>query len=89
MSGAPDTTRALDAVAEAAYFLGQAHGAVRRAQVELHGDAASVAERLSLQLQYLRKVADVLRHEIERLSREGLCEPPAKRLPAARKSLTR
>lgn len=60
------TARALDAVAEVADLFKLAHCAVDRARGELKGDALDVANRLSLQLQYLRNVVEVLRHEAGR-----------------------
>lgn len=57
---------ALDAIAEVAELFNLAHCAVDRARSELKGDALCVADRLSLQLQYLRNVIEVLRHEATR-----------------------
>ena len=70
----PDSSRsiarALGAVDDAAELLRLAQGAAERARVETQGDALGVAERLSQQIQFLRKVNDLLRHEIERAERE-------------------
>jgi Trm5-related predicted tRNA methylase len=62
--------RARGAVTDSAQLLELAHRAVDRARIELRGEALGVAERLSQQLHFLRKVADVLGHEIERVDRE-------------------
>ncbi len=62
--------RARGAVTDSAELLELAHRAVERARMELRGDALGVAERLSQQLHFLRKVADVLGHEIERSDRQ-------------------
>ncbi len=62
--------RALAAVRDAADLLELAQRAVERARVELQGDALGVADRLWQQIAFLRKVAEVLRHEIERGERE-------------------
>lgn len=70
LAGSNSIARALNATADAADLLKLTHRAVHRAQLELDGDAKDVAERLSQQLQYLREVADVLRHEIERIARQ-------------------
>lgn len=70
------TARALGAVADADELLKLAHGAVERARTEVSGDALGVADRLSQQLKFLRKIAEVLRHEIERLERERDALPP-------------
>jgi hypothetical protein len=64
------TARALGAVADATELLKLAHGAVERARTEVSSDALGVADRLSQQVQFLLKIAEVLRHEIERLERE-------------------
>lgn len=67
MQASPESTsRALEAVAEIAALFNLAHCAVDRARGELKGDALDVADRLSLQLQYLRNVVEVLRHEAGR-----------------------
>lgn len=62
--------RALGAVTDAAQLMDLAHGAVERARADVRGDALEVADRLSRQLQFMREVAEVLRHEIERVARE-------------------
>jgi hypothetical protein len=71
--------RALSAVADAAQLIDLAQGAVERACTEVHGEAQDVAVRLSQQLQFLRNVAEVLRHEIERVECERALAltPPA------------
>ncbi|HEX2198105.1 MAG TPA: hypothetical protein VHG88_05730 [Burkholderiales bacterium] len=58
--------RALGAVDDAAELLKLAESAVERARSEVGGDALGVADRLSDQIRFLRKVASLLRHEIER-----------------------
>lgn len=60
------TARALGAVDDASELLGLAERAVERARAECTADALGVAERLKQQIQFLRKVARLLRHEIER-----------------------
>jgi Trm5-related predicted tRNA methylase len=69
--------RARGAVTDSAELLELAHRAVDRARVELRGDALGVAERLSQQLHFLRKVADVLGHEIERVASQENSLPKA------------
>ena len=69
--------RALGAVDDAGELLKLAQGAVERARVEVQGEALGVAERLSQQIEFLRRVADLLRHEIERLERERQALPAA------------
>jgi len=67
MSKAPDSTaRALDASSDLIELLRLAHGAIQRAQAESHGEAYQVACRLSRHMHYMRKVAELLQHEIER-----------------------
>jgi hypothetical protein len=67
MFKAPEATaRALDAASDLSELLRLAHGAIQRAQAESHGEAYDVACRLSRQMHYMRKVAELLRHEIER-----------------------
>lgn len=67
MSTNPDATaRALDASSDLIELLRLAHGAIQRAQAESHGEAYQVACRLSRHMHYLREVAELLRHEIER-----------------------
>lgn len=63
------TARALGAVADCRELLRLAQGAAERACAEVDGDAGGVANRLSRQLQFLMKITEVLRHEIERLER--------------------
>lgn len=78
--------RALAAVTDSAELLKLAHGAVERARSEVYGDALGVADRLSQQIQFLRKVAELLRHEIERLERERKALAPAVSAAIADKS---
>ncbi|HEX6268380.1 MAG TPA: hypothetical protein VFZ81_15955 [Burkholderiales bacterium] len=77
----PDSSRsiarALGAADDAAELLKLAQGAAERAREEVRGDALGVAERLSDQIRFLRKVADLLRHEIERAEREREALLPA------------
>jgi len=87
---ATSIARALDAAAELTDLLRLAHSAVHRVHVEVSGDAHSVAGRLSEQLEYLRRVADVLRHETERLSRQqGAMESATVRVPLTLSRLSR
>ena len=58
--------RALGAVDDAAELLGLAERAVDRARRDCSGEALGVAERLRQQIQFLRKVNELLRHEIKR-----------------------
>ncbi len=60
------TARALGAVDDAAELLGLAERAVDRARRDCSGEALGVAERLRQQIQFLRKVNGLLRHEIMR-----------------------
>jgi hypothetical protein len=60
------TSRALDATSDLTELLRLAHGAIHRAQREAHGEAYHVASRLSRHMHYMRKVTELLRHEIER-----------------------
>jgi hypothetical protein len=69
--------RARGAVTDSAQLLELAHRAVERARIELGGDARGVAERLSQQLHFLRKVADVLGHEIDRMASQETSLPKA------------
>ena len=71
------TARALAAVADSTELLKLAHGAVERARSDVTGDALGVADRLSQQIQFLRKVTELLRHEIERLERERKALAPS------------
>lgn len=77
----PDSTksiaRALGGVDDAAELLKLAHGAAERARAEVYGDALGVADRLAQQIQFMRKVCELLRHEIERLERERKALAPA------------
>jgi hypothetical protein len=67
MPKAPESTvRALDATSDLIELLRLAHGAIQRAQAEANGEAYQVACRLSRHMHYMRKVAELLRHEIER-----------------------
>jgi len=59
------------AVSELAELLRLAHSAANRVQAHADGEAAQVAGRISQHVQYLRKVVDLLRHEIERSERSG------------------
>jgi hypothetical protein len=71
--------RALGAVDDAAELLGLAERAVDRARTDCSGEALGVAERLRQQIQFLRKVTGLLRHEIKRAEGEprelGSSEP--------------
>lgn len=69
--------RALAAVSDSTELLKLAHGAVERARAEVYGDALGVTNRLSQQIQFLRSMAELLRHEIERLERERKALAPA------------
>ena len=60
------TARALNAVDDTAELLALAERAVDRARTECSGEALAVADRLKQQIQFLRKVAGLLRHEIKR-----------------------
>ena len=62
----PATTRALNAVDDTAELLALAERAVERARTDCSGEALAVAERLKQQIQFLHKVAGLLRHEIKR-----------------------
>lgn len=72
----------IDATSELAELLRLAHSAAQRVQAETDGEAFQVAARISQHLQYLRKVVDLLRHEIERIE-----DPDARRLASARLEL--
>ena len=78
--------RALAAVSDSTELLKLAHGAVERARTEVYGDALGVADRLSQQIQFLRRMAELLRHEIERLERERKALAPAVSAAIADKS---
>jgi hypothetical protein len=71
------TARALSAVDDTGELLKLAESAVERACLEADGDALGVAGRLKHQIHFLRKVAELLRHEIERVEaeREALPAP--------------
>jgi Trm5-related predicted tRNA methylase len=69
--------RALAAVRDAAELLELAQRAVERARVELRSDALGVADRLSQQIQFLRKVTEVLGHEAERPGTRATAGPAA------------
>lgn len=58
--------RALSAVDDTGELLKLAESAVDRARLEAGGDALGVADRLKQHIHFLRKVAELLRHEIER-----------------------
>jgi hypothetical protein len=60
------TARSRGAVADTVDLLRLAQGACDRARLDLRGEALGVADRLSQQIQFLRKVAEVLGHEAER-----------------------
>lgn len=62
----PVTARALSAVDDTAELLALAERAVERARADCSGEALAVADRLRQQIQFLRKVAGLLRHEIKR-----------------------
>lgn len=64
------SARALEAVADVAKSLDIACSAADRARMELDGHPSEVADRLSRQLEYLRGVTDLLRHEAERTLRQ-------------------
>ena len=70
------------AVSELAELLRLAHSAANRVQAHADGEAAQVAGRISQHVQYLRKVVELLRHEIERIE-----NPQARRLASARLKL--
>jgi hypothetical protein len=72
----------IDATSELAELLRLAHSAAQRVQAQTDGEAFQVAARISQHLQYLRKVVELLRHEIERLE-----DPEARRLASARLEL--
>ena len=72
----------IDATSELAELLRLAHSAANRVQADTDGEALQVAARISQHLQYLRKVVDLLRHEIERIE-----DPDARRLASARLEL--
>lgn len=59
-------SRALDATSDLTELLKLAHSAIHRAQADTHGEAYHLALRLSRHMQYMRKVAELLRHEIQR-----------------------
>ena len=69
----PDSSQ-IDDTAE---LLRLAQGACDRARVELQGDALGVADRLSQQILFLRKVAEVLGHEARRQGKRATTEPAA------------
>jgi hypothetical protein len=56
-----------DATSELAELLRLAQSAANRVQADTDGEAFQVAARISQHVQYLRKVVDLLRHEIERI----------------------
>lgn len=60
------TLRAVRATSELADLLKLAYGAAHRVRWELSGDAHQVAGRLSRHLDYLQRVAELLRHEVQR-----------------------
>jgi hypothetical protein len=72
----------IDATSELAELLRLAHSAAHRVQADTDGEAFQVAARISQHLQYLRKVVDLLRHDIERIE-----DPDARRLASARLEL--
>jgi hypothetical protein len=72
----------IDATSELAELLRLAHSAAQSVQAQTDGEAFQVAARISQHLQYLRKVVELLRHEIERLE-----DPEARRLASARLEL--
>jgi Trm5-related predicted tRNA methylase len=69
--------RALAAVRDAAELLELAQRAVERARVELRSDALGVADRLSQQIQFLRKVTEVLGHEAAQPGTRATAAPAA------------
>jgi hypothetical protein len=69
--------RALAAVRDAAELLELAQRAVERAREELQSDALDVADRLSRQIEFLRKVAEVLGHEAGRQGKHATAERAA------------
>lgn len=71
-SESKSSARAIEAINDAAELLEIAHRAVRRAQNELRDPPVAVADRLAQQLEYLRGVTEVLRHEVERASHQDL-----------------
>jgi hypothetical protein len=68
--------RALDASSDLAELPRLAHSAIHRAQAETHGEAYHVAARLSRHMHYMRKVAELLRHEIVRLDESQPAQLP-------------
>jgi hypothetical protein len=58
--------RAPQAVYELIDLLRLAQSAIDRAQIELQGDVADLASRLSRQVTYLRGVSELLEHEATR-----------------------
>jgi hypothetical protein len=72
----------IDPTSELAELLRLAHHAANRLQADTDGEASQVAGRISQHVQYLRKVVDLLRHEIERME-----NPRARRLASARLKL--
>lgn len=76
--------RALEGASDLMGLLSLAQGAALRARAGCEGDAYAVAERLSRHIDYLRNVAELLRHEIERLEVDPLAtlpRPLARSLP--------
>jgi hypothetical protein len=57
--------RALEGASDLSELLTLAQGAAQRVRAGAEGDAYGVAERLSRHLDYLRNVAELLRHELE------------------------
>jgi hypothetical protein len=78
--------RALNAVDDTGELLKLAESAVERARREAGGDALGVADRLKQHIHFLRKVAELLRHEIERdeEDRIALAQSSPALAPAAR-----
>lgn len=60
--------RAVDAIGEAIRLIELAERSVNSAQIEFHGDLLELASRLSRHLRFLRNVAELVCHEIERQS---------------------
>jgi hypothetical protein len=63
--------RALDAAEDLVDILRLAHSAVQRIEKEIYGPALKEADEVSQSLHRARRLAEVLRAEVERLVREA------------------